>query len=318
MEVQPVARKVDNRTRSGHLAVMLAAIPFPNIGPEIFSISIGDFEFALRWYAMAYIAGILIGWRMAVVAVRSPHLWATNPGPLSSEDIEEFITAVIIGIIVGGRLGYVFFYQPEVYLEHPGRIFLLWEGGMAFHGGVLGVVAAGAWLVWRRGLPAASLADIAAYATPPGLLLGRTANFINAELWGAPTTLPWGVIFPGGAAQDCHFVEGLCARHPSQLYEALLEGLVLGLVLIWLAWRRGAFKQPGLIAGLFFLGYGLARFAVEFVRQADPQFITPGNPAGYVVRLGEIGMTMGQVLSLPMIIVGLGLYLWSQRRRQIA
>lgn len=294
---------------------MLAAIPFPNIGPEIFTISLGGFEFSLRWYAMAYIVGIVIGWRMAAAAARADRLWAGGVSPLTSEDIEEFITAVIIGIIVGGRLGYVLFYQPEVYLENPGRIFLLWEGGMAFHGGVIGVILAGLWFVWRRGVPAASLADLAAYATPPGLLLGRVANFINAELWGAPTSLPWGVIFPGAAAQDCPGVEGLCARHPSQLYEAATEGLILGLVLIWMVWRRGALKRPGLVAGTFFIGYGLARFAVEFVRQADPQFITADNPAGYVVRLGDWGMSMGQLLSLPMIAVGLALLFWSARRR---
>ncbi|MDJ1008959.1 MAG: prolipoprotein diacylglyceryl transferase [Paracoccaceae bacterium] len=297
---------------------MLAAIPFPNIGPDIFSVSIGGFDFALRWYAMAYIVGIVIGWRMAVAAARAGRLWAGGVSPVTPEDVEDLLTAVIIGIIVGGRLGYVLFYQPEYYFANPGQILVLWEGGMAFHGGVLGVVAAGAWFVWRKGIPAASLADLIAYATPPGLLLGRTANFINAELWGAPTTLPWGVIFPGTAAQNCPGIEGLCARHPSQLYEALLEGLVLGLVLLWMVWRRGALTSPGRVAGTFFLGYGLARFAVEFLRQADAQFITADNPAGYVVRLAEWGMTMGQVLSLPMIAIGLLLLMWSARRRQPA
>ncbi|MEO1238690.1 MAG: prolipoprotein diacylglyceryl transferase [Pseudomonadota bacterium] len=294
---------------------MLAAIPFPNIGPDIFSISIGGFDLALRWYAMAYIVGILIGWRMAVVATRRAAFWATNPPPISPDDIEDLITAIIIGVIVGGRLGYVLFYQPDVYIADPVAILRLWDGGMAFHGGVLGVAAAGAWFAWRKGVPPLSIADVVCYATPPGLLLGRTANFINAELWGAPTNLPWGVIFPGAAAQNCPGIEGLCARHPSQLYEALLEGLVLGLVLIYLVWRRGGFKRPGLVAGVFFLGYGAARFAVEFVRQADAQFITPENPAGYVVGLGPVGMTMGQVLSLPMIFVGLALLFWARAKR---
>ncbi|MEL7461484.1 MAG: prolipoprotein diacylglyceryl transferase [Pseudomonadota bacterium] len=293
---------------------MLAAIPFPNIGPDIFSVSIGGFDLALRWYAMAYIVGILIGWRMAVVATRRVNLWATNPPPVGPDDIEDLITAIIIGVIVGGRLGYVLFYQPQVYLADPLAVLRLWDGGMAFHGGVLGVAAAGAWFAWRKGAPPLSIADIVCYATPPGLLLGRTANFINAELWGAPTTLPWGVIFPGAAAQACPGVVGLCARHPSQLYEALLEGLVLGLVLIYLVWRRGAFKRPGLVAGVFFLGYGAARFAVEFVRQADAQFITPDNPAGFVIGAGQIGMTMGQILSLPMILVGLVLLVSALRR----
>ena len=293
--------------------MMLAAIPFPNIGPDIFSISIGGFDLALRWYAMAYIVGILIGRRMAIVATRRVHLWATNPPPISPDDIEDLITAIIIGVIVGGRLGYVLFYQPQVYIADPVAVLRLWDGGMAFHGGVLGVAAAGAWFAWRKGVPPLSIADVVCYATPPGLLLGRTANFINAELWGAPTSVPWGVIFPGAAAQNCPGIEGLCARHPSQLYEALLEGLVLGLVLIYLVWRRGGFKRPGLVAGVFFLGYGAARFAVEFVRQADAQFIAPNNPAGFVIWLGPVGMTMGQVLSLPMILVGLALLIYARR-----
>lgn len=297
---------------------MIAAIPFPEIGPEIVSFSIGGFEFALRWYAMAYIVGILIGWRMAAAAARTDRLWAGSASPITADDIEEFITWVIVGIILGGRLGYVLFYKPEVYIADPIRVLYLWEGGMAFHGGVLGVVAAGAFFVWRKGVPAASLADLAAYATPPGLLLGRVANFINAELWGAPTTLPWGVIFPGTAAQDCPGFEAPCARHPSQLYEAGLEGLLLGIVLIWMVWMRGALKAPGRVAGVFFLGYGLARFAVEFVRQADDQFITDDNPLGHVLRLGEFGLSMGQLLSLPMVVVGVVLILWSARRRAVA
>jgi len=297
---------------------MLAAIPFPDIGPEIFTISLFGIDFALRWYAMAYIVGIVIGWRMAAAVARTDRLWPGGVSPVTPEDIEELLTAIIVGIIVGGRLGYVLFYQPAYYLENPGQILVLWEGGMAFHGGVLGVVAAGAWFVWRKGIPAASLADVVAYATPPGILLGRVANFINGELWGAPTTAPWGVIFPGTAAQDCPGIAGPCARHPSQLYEAGLEGLVLGIVLIWMVWARGALKMPGRVAGVFFIGYGAARFAVEFVRQADAQFITPENPAGHVLRLGEWGLSMGQVLSLPMIAVGLFLVLWSARRRQPA
>ncbi|MEM9708701.1 MAG: prolipoprotein diacylglyceryl transferase [Pseudomonadota bacterium] len=297
---------------------MVAAIPFPNIGPEIFTISFGSFDFALRWYALAYIVGIVIGWRMAVHAVATDRLWAGNYSPMDPDDIEELLTAIVIGVILGGRLGYVLFYRPDYYLANPLEIFVLWEGGMAFHGGVIGVVLAAAWFAWRRGLPALSLADVVAYATPPGLLLGRIANFINAELWGAPTRLPWGVEFPGLAAQDCPAIEGICARHPSQLYEAALEGLVLGLVLIWMVWCRGALQVPGKVAGTFLLGYGLARFLVEFVRQADPQFITPDNPMGHVLRAGEFGMSMGQILTLPMIAVGLFLLFWSVRRSQPA
>ena len=146
-----------------------------------------------------------------------------------------------------------------------------------------------------------------------GLFLGRIANFINAELWGRPTTAPWGVIFPGEAAQDCPGVEGLCARHPSQLYEAGLEGLLLGLVLFLLV-RRGGLARPGLALGVFLSGYGLSRFVVEFFRQADAQFVTPGNPWGHVLGGPVWGITMGQLLSLPMIAVGLGFALWALRR----
>jgi phosphatidylglycerol:prolipoprotein diacylglycerol transferase len=149
--------------------------------------------------------------------------------------------------------------------------------------------------------------------TPIGLLLGRIANFINAELWGRPTDLPWGVIFPGAEAQNCGTLASLCARHPSQLYEAALEGLILGAVLIWLAYRRGAFKRPGLILGLFVAGYGLGRFLVEFVRQPDAQFISPGNPLGLAWQMGGYGLTMGQILSLPMIAVGLYFVLRARR-----
>ena len=201
------------------------------------------------------------------------------------------------------------FYQPGYYLENPSHILRVWEGGMSFHGGFLGVVTA-AFLFFRsEAIPMRKAADLMALATPPGLLLGRLANFINAELWGRATTLPWGVAFPGEAAQTCPGVVGICARHPSQLYEAALEGLLLGGLLLWLAWRRGWLKYPGRIAGLFFAGYGLARFVVEFFRQPDAQFVTEGNPLGLAFHLNGVGLTMGQALSLPMIAVGLVLVL---------
>ncbi len=294
---------------------MLAKIPFPDISPEIFSISLFGMEFSLRWYALAYIVGIVIGWRIVVAAVRRPRLWRGQSAPMTPAQVEDLLTWVILGVILGGRLGFVLFYRPLHYLENPGEILMVWQGGMAFHGGLLGVVAACILYSWRQGIPWLSVADVLCLATPPGLLLGRIANFINGELWGRPTDLPWGVVFPGPLAQHCPTVAGACARHPSQLYEAALEGLVLGAVLLYLAWRRGALKVPGQITGLFFAGYGLARFVVEFARQADPQFITPDNPMGYVLRLGEAGLTMGQILSLPMILFGAGLILYASRAR---
>ncbi len=294
---------------------MHAMIPFPEISPEIFSISLFGIEFALRWYALAYIAGIVIGWRLVVATVKRPHLWPGGAAPMDARAVEDLLTWVILGVILGGRLGFVVFYQPAYYLQNPAEILQVWQGGMSFHGGLLGVVVACIAFSWRRGIAWLSVADVLCMATPAGLLLGRIANFINAELWGRPTDLPWGVVFPGRAAQDCPGVEGPCARHPSQLYEAGLEGLVLGAVLLWLVWMRGALKRPGLATGVFFAGYGLSRFVVEFARQADPQFITADNPMGWVVQAGGMGLSMGQLLSLPMIVLGLGFALWARRAR---
>ncbi|MEM9973492.1 MAG: prolipoprotein diacylglyceryl transferase [Pseudomonadota bacterium] len=281
------------------------AIPFPEIGPEIFAIDLGSFRFALRWYALAYIVGIVIGWQMVAQAVKRPTLWADETAPMTVKQVEDLLTFIVLGIIVGGRLGFVMFYQPGYYLANPIEILYIWQGGMAFHGGLLGVVVVALWFCWRHKLPMLSVGDALAMATPPGLMLGRIANFINGELWGRPTEAPWGVIFPGEAAQTCPGFGAPCARHPSQLYEAFLEGLLLGLVILWLVWARRWLKAPGRITGVFLAGYGLGRFVVEYFRQADPQFITPDNPIGHAIRLGEYGVTMGQLLSLPMLALGL-------------
>ncbi len=293
---------------------MSTGLPFPNVSPELFSISVFGMDFALRWYALAYIAGILIGWRIAVAAVKRAALWPADTPPMRPEQVEELLTWVILGIILGGRLGFVLFYQPAYYFANPMQIPFIWQGGMAFHGGLIGVILAGWLYCVRASIPLRSAADMMALATPPGLLLGRIANFINAELWGRPTDLPWGVQFPGAAAQACGQAMGeICARHPSQLYEAVLEGGLLGGVLLWLAFRRGALKVPGRIVGLFIGGYGAARFFVEFFRQPDPQFVSEGNPLGLAWHVSGYGLTMGQLLSLPMIAIGL--YLWRSGRR---
>lgn len=293
---------------------MLAAIPFPDITPEIFTIRLGDFSFALRWYALAYILGILIGRWILLRLARRPALWGGDTAPYSTNDAEEFLTWAILGVILGGRLGFVLFYQPGHYLANPLDIPKVWQGGMSFHGGFLGVVVATILFTRRRGIPLSGLSDALAVSIAPGLLLGRAANFINAELWGRPTDLPWGVIFPGDLAQDCGQLAGACARHPSQLYEAGMEGLVLGL-LVWLAATRwGWLKQPWRLTGLFLLVYGSARFVVEFVRVADAQFITPDNPLGHALSFGGgYGLSMGQCLSLPMIAVGLALVIRARR-----
>jgi phosphatidylglycerol:prolipoprotein diacylglycerol transferase len=285
---------------------MHAMIKFPDLSPEIFSISLFGMEFALRWYALAYIVGILIAWRLAVMALKRPALWPGGQSPMRPAQVEDLLTWIILGVILGGRLGFVLFYQPEYYLANPSQILRIWEGGMAFHGGLIGVVLASWIYASRHDIPKLQMADLVAFSVPWGLLLGRLANFINAELWGRPTDLPWGVAFPGQAAQDCGQALGeICARHPSQLYEAALEGLILGLALLWLVFRRKAFLTPGLALGTFLAGYGLARFVVEFVRQPDAQFVSPGNPLGLAFHLNGYGLTMGQMLSLPMIALGL-------------
>ncbi|SDD06853.1 prolipoprotein diacylglyceryl transferase [Ruegeria marina] len=292
---------------------MQAVLRFPDLSPELFSISIFGMEFALRWYALAYIAGILIAWRLAVAALRRPALWPGDSTPMTPRQVEDLLTWIILGVILGGRLGYVLFYQPAYYLAHPAEILMVWQGGMAFHGGLLGVVAA-AWIyVSRHGVARLQMADLVAHTVPPGLLLGRLANFINAELWGRPSDLPWAVVFPGAAAQDCPDVAGLCARHPSQLYEAALEGVLLGALVLWLVWRRKALKQPGTVTGVFMAGYGLSRFIVEFFRQPDAQFVSAGNPLGLAFQVNGYGLTMGQTLSLPMIALGLWLILRARR-----
>ena len=306
--------KVDFVAAPWPIAIMLAAIPFPDISPDLFSIDIGSFTLALRWYALAYIVGIIIGWRLAVRLVRNAGIWADG-APMDTKQVEDLLTWIILGIILGGRLGYVLFYDPGHYLENPGQIPAVWNGGMSFHGGFLGVIVAVYVFSRRHNLKIGNIADILAICTPPGLLLGRVANFVNAELWGRPTDVPWGVIFPGQAAQDCAGIAiGACARHPSQLYEAVLEGLLLGGVLLFLAFRRGWLKTPWMLTALFFAGYGCARFIVEFFRQADDLFINADNPLGHVVGTASFGITMGQVLSLPMILIGVALFLWARRR----
>jgi phosphatidylglycerol:prolipoprotein diacylglycerol transferase len=283
----------------------MSFIAFPTwLSPDIFSIPLGGLTLTLRWYALAYIVGLLAGWKLIVWMINTPRLWS-GPAPMTAEQVERLLTWVIFGVILGGRLGYVIFYQPDHFLQNPLQILRVWEGGMSFHGGFLGVAIAGIWFCKREKIPMLSLADLMAAVAPIGLLLGRLANFVNAELWGRPTNLPWGVAFPGEAAQTCAGVQTICARHPSQLYEAALEGLLLLLVLSYLIWRRGWLKTPGKIAGLFFAGYGTARLLVEFVRQPDAQFVSEGNPLGLAFHAAGYGLTMGQILTIPMIAAGI-------------
>jgi len=254
-------------------------LQFPNFDPVLVTIG----PFAIRWYALAYIVGILLGWLYARALIRAESLWA-GPAPLTPIDFDDFILWVTLGIILGGRAGYVLFYNPVHFAAHPAEIVQLWKGGMSFHGGFVGcVLAVVLFARWRR-IPILSLGDITCAVAPIGLLLGRLANFINGELWGRPTDVPWAMVFPGG---------GPLPRHPSQLYEAGLEGLLL-LGVLWLAIRAGALRRPGLIIGAFALGYSVARIVCEFFREPDPQL-------GYL--WGEL--TMGMLLSLPLLLTGI-------------
>ncbi len=289
-------------------------IEFPSfLRPEIFTLDLGWFEFSLRWYALAYIAGFLIGWRLIVAAMRRPQLWPQGQAPMTAPQVESLLTWIILGVILGGRLGFVLFYQPGYYLSYPLQILQVWEGGMSFHGGLVGATLAGFLFARQQGIPASAVGDSMAMVIPVGLGLGRLSNFINAELWGHPTTLPWGVIFPGSGGVCPPGWTAECARHPTQLYEAGMEGLLLGLVLWLLVTRGRALQKPWLVTGVFLTLYALARILVEIWRMPDDQFLAV-DPAGYVVRLGDFGLTMGQTLSLPMLAIGLILIVTARRR----
>lgn len=287
-------------------------IPFPPLAPEIFAIPIGGFTLALRWYALAYIAGFLIAWRMILAALARPGLWPGAQAPMTPTQVESLLTWIILGVILGARLGFVLFYQADVFLADPARILRVWEGGMSFHGGLLGAAAGGWAFALRHGVAPSAVSDAMAMSVAPGLMLGRIANFINAELWGHPTTQPWGVLFPGFGSLCPPDWPHACARHPTQLYQAALEGLVMGAILLVLA-RRGALRKPWLLTGWFFALYAVARMTVEVWRVPDEQFLAL-HPRGHVLSLGELGLTMGQALSLPMLALGLGLILAGRRR----
>jgi phosphatidylglycerol:prolipoprotein diacylglycerol transferase len=290
---------------------MIAAIPFPDIDPILFSTEVFGVTIAIRWYALAYIAGFLLAWRWIVRLMRHETLWPLNSAPMNAKQVEDMLTWMIIGTILGGRLGYVLFYRPDMILHDPAAIVRVWEGGMSFHGGFIGVILSGLLFCRVNLLPVWSVGDAIAFAAPFGLFLGRLANFVNAELWGRPTDVPWAVVFPGEAAQYCPiwWLDEVCARHPSQIYEALLEGVVLFAVMAVLAFGYKILKRPGMMIGVFFLGYGMARVIVENFRQGDAQYVSMDNPMGHVIRFGSeldsAGLTMGQVLSLPMILIGL-------------
>ena len=290
-------------------------IPFPDISPDIFSISLGSLKLVLRWYAVSYIAGFICALLIMKFYIRRSHYWVRKEPPMGIDQADTLLTYLILGVIIGGRIGYVLFYNLAFYLDNPIHILRVWDGGMSFHGGFIGVIFAVIYFAKLNDVNLISLADLVAIASPPGLLFGRVANFINAELWGRPTDMPWGVIFPGVRAQDCPGFSFPCARHPSQLYEAGLEGLALLLLMVIFAYF-GAFKLRGFLTGIFFLGYGLARFYVEFFRVPDPQFFSETNPFGFALSVGDFGVTMGQALTLPMIILGIMILTLSTLRKR--
>ncbi len=265
-------------------------LEFPIIDPVALQIG----PLAIRWYALAYLGGILLGWAYAVWLVRREALWPQGKAPVTPELVGDFVTWVTLGIILGGRLGYVLFYKPVYYLYNPGEIFFVWQGGMSFHGGLIGVSLAILIFTRRNAIALGSFADLVASVVPIGLLFGRLANFINAELWGRVTTSPIGMVFPNG---------GPLPRHPSQLYEAGLEGLALLLLLYVLGQFTRALSRPWLITGIFGMWYGASRIFVEMFREPDAHI---GFLAG--------GVTMGMVLSLPLVLGGAGLIALAMRK----
>ncbi|MBB4659311.1 prolipoprotein diacylglyceryl transferase [Parvularcula dongshanensis] len=283
-------------------------MPYPDIDPVL--ISLGPLP--IRWYALAYIAGIALGAVYVTRLIARPGLW--GPGgrsPLDRAQLDDFVTWIILGVILGGRLGFLVFYRPELILQMTTLFGLpfpaalaVWEGGMSFHGGMIGVAVATYLFARKRGAPFFGITDLLACAAPIGLFFGRLANFINAELYGRPTDAPWGIVFPDhySAAQDRWiYAADAVPRHPSQLYEAALEGLVLFLIIRIAITRFDALRAPGAATGLFLIGYGASRFFVEFFREPDV----------YAATLGFL--TRGMLLSLPMAALGLLLLLRGRR-----
>ncbi len=276
--------------REAYLMFVLPVIPYPAINPVLIHLG----PLAVRWYALAYIVGIVAGWFYARAIIASERLWG-GPAPFSVIDFDDFVVWITLGIILGGRTGYVLFYNLPLFASHPIQIFELWNGGMSFHGGVLGCIVATVLFALHRGIPMLSLGDVTTAVAPIGLFLGRIANFINGELWGRPTDVPWAMVFPNG---------GPIPRHPSQLYEAALEGIML-LVVLGLMVRGGALKRPGLVTGAFALGYGVARIICELFREPDPQL-------GFLWG----GLTMGMLLCIPLMLAGVAVLTFALTREQ--
>ena len=276
-----------------YLLLPMASLPFPNVDPILVQVG----PLAVHWYGIGYIVGILFAWWYAKRLVTNTRLWPDGVLPMKPIDLDDFIVWAAVGVVLGGRTGYVLFYDLKRYIDHPFDILAIWQGGMSFHGGLLGVILAMTLFSIKRGIRTWTLFDVVAAGVPVGLGLVRIANFVNAELWGRVTDMSWGVVFCNERLQQtvAGCVAGLEPRHPSQLYEALLEGLVLFLVLRFLTHSRLKLKTPRFVGGAFICGYGLSRIFVEFFREPDQQL-------GYL--LGG-WLTMGMVLSLPMVLAGI-------------
>ncbi len=272
--------------------MLLALIAYPRFNPVFFHIG----PLPVRWYALAYVTGLVLGWLYARWLVQRAGFWGAIKHP-DTVSLDDLLVYVAFGVVLGGRIGYILFYNLPYYIHHPLDMLEVWHGGMAFHGGMLGA-ALGVWLFSRKyAVGAWSVADICATVVPVGLFLGRIANFIKPELWGRPTDVPWAMVFPGA---------GPLPRHPSQLYEAGLEGITL-FIILHIAVRLGAFKRPGLATGLFAIGYGLARITSEFFREPDPQL-------GFLFG----GATMGMLLSIPLVLAGFGIVFMALRQPRAA
>ncbi len=264
------------------ISLKLSLLGFPEIDPVIFSLG----PLAVRWYGLAYVVGIVLGWRYARRIVETGRLWPGGKAPMTLIDLDDFLLWGVLGIVAGGRIGYILFYDFAAVAANPLRALEIWNGGMSFHGGLIGTLLAMVLFARARSIPLFNLFDVVGAVVPIGLFFGRLANFINAELWGKLTNVPWAFVFPTG---------GPFPRHPTQLYEAGLEGLVLVAALAFLIYRRGALARPGLVAGAFATGYGMARIFVEVFREPDAHI-------GY---LSGGWLTMGMLLSLPLLAAGL-------------
>jgi phosphatidylglycerol---prolipoprotein diacylglyceryl transferase len=271
-------------------------IPFPNINPVALQLG----PLTVKWYGLAYMAGLLLGWYYIKHLISLDRLWPEGKRPFDAVKADDLLLLMTVGVLVGGRLGYVLFYEPRYFFNHPFEIVSVWNGGMAFHGALIGSIIAVIIFARRAGANLWSVMDLCAAAAPMGLFFGRVSNFINGELWGRPSTVPWSMVFPGPGA-------GPLSRHPSQLYEATLEGFVLFVVLWWLTHRKLALRRPGLIAGSFLTGYGLARSFCEIFREPDP---------GHALTIGPF--TAGILYSLPMIFVGILIILGTAKRSPAA